>query len=61
VISASRPSSIWVLQRVQMLGFRELRFMPTVRNTILIAPDKTVPQMRHCVERRELGAVLMRA
>ena len=48
-----------VLQRVQMLGFRELRFMPTVRNTTLIVPDKSVPQTRHCAARRELGTVLM--
>jgi hypothetical protein len=48
-----------VLQRVQMLGFRELRFIPTVRNTTLIAPDKSVPQTRHCAERRKLDTVLM--
>ena len=59
VISASRPSSIWVPQRVQILGFRELRFMPTVRNTTLIAPDKSVPQTRHCAERLEAAGVLM--
>jgi hypothetical protein len=48
-----------VLQRVQMLGLRELRLMPTVRNTTLIAPDKSVPQTRHWADRRELDESLM--
>ena len=50
VISSSRPSSTWALQRVQMLGLRGLRRIPKVRNTILMAPDNSVPQTLHCAE-----------
>jgi len=43
-----RPSSTWVLQRVQILGLRGLRLMPNVRYTALNAPDSMVPQTLHC-------------
>ena len=38
-----------------MLGLRELRLMPTVRNTTLTGPDKSVPHTRHCDERLEVA------
>jgi hypothetical protein len=39
---------------------RELRFIPTLRNTTLIAPDKSVPQTRHCADRLAPADGLMR-
>jgi hypothetical protein len=36
-----------------MLGLRGLLLIPKVRYIALIAPDRIVPQMRHCAARRE--------